>query len=185
MLRKQGYTIIDADQIAREIVQSGKPALDRIRAHFGNDIIDDTGSLDRRALGRIVFSDADAKKALENITHPAIFAETQSLLAHWEKTLPKTALVFYENALLFETGTHSYCDTVVAVTATEETQKQRLQSRDPDLSVQECEDRISSQWPAAKKADLADYVIHNNGSVDELLHAVQDCLTTLEKNTDG
>ena len=185
ILRNKGYTIIDADQIAREIVKPGKPALDQIRLHFGSDILDANGHLNRRALGRIVFSDPDAKKTLENITHPAIFEETRALLAHCEKTLRKTALVFYENALLFETGTHSYCETVIAVTATEETQKRRLQARDPDLSVQECEDRISSQWSAAKKAELADYVIHNNGSLDELLHAVQDCLKTLEKITDG
>ncbi len=185
ILREQGYTVIDADQIARDIVQPGTPALEQIRVQFGNNIVNADGRLDRRALGRIVFSDSGARTALEKITHPAIFRETRDRLSQLENTLPKGALVFYENALFYETGSNNTCEAVIAVTATVEKQKQRLLARDPDLSVQECEDRISSQWPVAKKAALADHVIPNNGSLDELLHAVKKCLATLEKNADG
>ena len=180
-----GHTIIDADQIARDIVAPGEPALKRIRAQFGEHILDSNGCLDRRALGRLVFADSKARQTLERITHPAIFQRTHEMLSALSSQQTPDALVFYENALLYETGSESMCEKVVVVTAPESIQKNRLQSRDPDLSEQECEERIASQWATGEKSARADHVIHNEGSFDDLQHSVEQCLQFLEKETDG
>ena len=180
-----GHTVIDADKIARDIVAPGEPALNSIRTQFGQQVVDSNGNLDRRALGRIVFADPAARRTLEAITHPAIFQRTHEILSTLRDQMPKEALVFYENALLYETKSDAICDKIVAVTTPDSIQMDRLRIRDPDLSEKECEERIASQLPTAEKAARADYIISNDGSFDALEHSVKQCLQCLHKDSNG
>jgi dephospho-CoA kinase len=156
-LRALGVPVIDADLLARRVVEPGTPALARITTLFP-DAVGPDGRLDRKALGARVFSDETARRRLEAITHPAIraatAAETTRLGAEGHD------LVFYDTPLLFEAGLDQAMALVVVVWAPREAQLRRLASRD-GLTAAEAEARLRAQWPIDQKAALADAVIEN------------------------
>jgi dephospho-CoA kinase len=183
ILRAAGHPVIDADQLAREVVARGQPALSQIVATFGDTVLCEDGELDRRQLGELVFADPDARKQLESITHPAIALASRE--AFIELSNSGHELAFYEAALLVETGGYKSMAALVVVTAQATVQRQRLQARDVDLSHEQIEKRIASQMPMAEKEAVADYVIRNDGSPDELEARTMEILEQIRSRFNG
>lgn len=156
-----GVPVVDADVLARQIVAPGSPALAAVRARFGAPILAADGSLDRAALGRIVFSDRAARADLEAIVHPAVYRR----IGEWFFTLPPgTTVAIADIPLLFETGhTPDFHRVIVCACAPAE-QLRRLMARDR-LSEAEARARLNAQWPINEKVARADYVISTDGTM--------------------
>ena len=165
MFAHLGARVIDADLLAREVVMPGQPAYARIVEEFGPQVVQEDGSLDRKALGVVVFADAASLKRLEEITHPAIGLRQQRILSVLDEEAFE-GVVIWDAALLFEGGGVAKMDRVVVVYADPETERRRLMERD-SLSDADARARIASQMPIAEKAKLADHVIDNSGTRDE------------------
>ena len=177
MFAHQGARVIDADLLSREVVIPGQPAYARILEEFGSHLVLEDGSLDRKALGAIVFADPARRKRLEEITHPAVGARQQRILSVLDEE-GFEGIVLWDAALLFETGGVSKMDKVVVVVADPETERRRLMARD-GLSEADARARIASQMPIAEKAKRADHVIDNSGTREETerqVRAVHDAL---------
>jgi len=143
----------------------GQPAYARIVEEFGPQFVQEDGSLDRKALGALVFGDAASLKRLEEITHPAIGARQQRILSVLDEEAFE-GVVIWDAALLFEGGGVAKMDRVVVVYADPETERRRLMERD-GLSDADARARIASQMPIAEKARLADHVIDNSGTRED------------------
>jgi dephospho-CoA kinase len=165
MFAHEGARVIDADLLSREVVMPGQPAYARIVEEFGSQLVQDDGSLDRKALGAIVFADPARRKRLEELTHPAIGARQQRILSVLDEE-GFEGVVLWDAALLFESGGVAKMDRVVVVFADPETERRRLVERD-GLSEADARARIASQMPIAEKALLADHVIDNSGTREE------------------
>lgn len=164
--RALGVPVIDADQVARDVVASGKPALRAIAERFGSDILQADGSLDRRALREIVFADAGARRDLEAITHPHI----RDVLREWKQALDGPYGVL-SAAILVEAGLNGLCDRTLVVDAPETAQRERLTARDR-VSAALAQQMLDAQLPRDKRLQWADDVIRNEGAVDALPAAV-------------
>ena len=168
-LQEHGAVVIDADQVAREVVEPGMPALARIAEAFGPELIGPDGSLDRGALGAIVFQDPRAREQLNAITHPAVYARSHELFAAAEAADPD-AVVVYDVPLLID-GHESRAgefDLVVVVHAEPETRLRRmveLRGYTPD----EARHRINSQATDAERLAVADLVIDTDGALEETI----------------
>ena len=161
MFRELGAEVIDADRLARAVVAPGEPALAEIVRAFGTGVLLPDGGLDRKALGAIIFGDAEKRKTLEAITHPAIRERFGRRLAELEAA-GFTGVVLFDAAVLVESGNYRNMDRVVVVCTDEATQLARLKARD-GLGGEEAMARVRSQMPVAEKAKLADHVIDNSG----------------------
>ena len=161
-LAARGAVIIDADLLAREVVEPGTPALAAIIDRFGPEVVRD-GQLDRARLAQIVFADPLARNDLERIVHPAVRARAAEL----ERAAGDAAVVVHVIALLVETGQHQGFDLVVTVDADHETQIQRLMLRD-GFSRAEAESRIAAQASREDRKRAADVVLDNTGSLAQL-----------------
>lgn len=158
----QGITVVDADIVAREIVEKGQPALQHIQAAFGDWVLLENGELDRRALREHIFQNPEARQVLENITHPAI---RQSIIQQLQAaTSPYVVLV---SPLLFETKQHLLTQHTLLIDATEELQIQRASQRDGQ-SIEQIHKIIQAQMPRQKKRELADDIVLNNGHLEHL-----------------
>ncbi|GAA2070278.1 dephospho-CoA kinase [Aeromicrobium halocynthiae] len=166
-LREHGAVVIDYDVLAREAVEVGSPALARIRERFGDDVIADDGSLDRPALGALVFSDDAARRDLEAITHPAI----RDLARAREEQAIGADVVLHDHPLLVEMGMAQGCDVVVVVDVPPEVQVERL-VRDRGMSEDEARARLAAQADRDDRRAAADVVLDNSGSVADLESAV-------------
>jgi dephospho-CoA kinase len=176
-LRRLGAHIIDADKIAREVVEPGKPAYDEIVKEFGTGVLEPGGALDRKALGRIVFSDPAALEKLGSITHPRIRErikeEARRLSAQGD------SIIVLDVALLIETGVKYEVEKIIVVFAEKEQQIQRLMDRD-GLSRLEAEKRVSIQMDIKEKLKYADYVIDNSGAKDWTIEQTRALYNELE-----
>jgi len=163
-----GVPVIDTDVIARQVVEPGQPALAKISATFGPDVLDADGRLDRRRMRERIFADPDAKRRLEAILHPAIRAEMerQSMAAQG----PYQVLVI---PLLTEGGRRDHVDRVLLVDVPEELQIQRLMMRD-GVSHEQAQASLNAQATRAQRLALADDVIRNTGRVDGLREQVAE-----------
>lgn len=161
ILRQLGCEIIDADRLARDVVEPEQPAWKQIVAEFGGGVVTAEGALDRKKLGAIVFADPERRKRLEAITHPAIRARFQARLDELAAQ-GFAGIVVFDAPVMIESGTYKNMDRLVVVVTDDATQAARLQERD---GTDEAEGRrkIASQMPLAEKAKLADYVIDNSG----------------------
>jgi len=171
VLRELGVTVIDADVVAREVVEPDRPAWQDIVAYFGPAILRPDRTIDRRQLGRLIFDDPEKRAALNRITHPRVIERMRELQADAVRQQGATGLVVLDVPLLFEAGMTGMVDEVWVVTARPETQLQRLMERD-GLSVAEARQRIAAQMPLAQKAAQADRVIENDGPVEATRAAV-------------
>lgn len=162
----RGVPVLDADRFARDVVAPGTEGLREIVAAFGPGVLDAAGAVDRRALGAIVFADADQRARLNAITHPRIAAATQAALADLQAQ--NVPIGCYEASLLVENGVADAFRPLVVVLAPEARQRAWLMDRD-GLAEPEALARLASQLAAADKARAADFVIENAGSVDDLL----------------
>jgi dephospho-CoA kinase len=161
MFRALGCVVIDADLLAREVVEPGEPALTEIVRDFGAGVLQADGKLDRQALGAVVFGDADRRRRLEAITHPRIrerFVRRLQALADERFD----GIVIFDAAVIVESGNWKTMDQLVVVVADEATQIDRLRARD-GIGREEALRRIGSQMPVSEKAKLAHYVIDNSG----------------------
>lgn len=165
MFERLGVPIIDADQLAREVVEPGKEALVRIVDAFGDKVLNPDGSLNRPELGAIVFADPMARRTLEGITHPAIRSLAEEKLQRLKEAGTRT--VFYVAPLLFEAGITSRVHEVWVVYVDRETQLKRLMARD-HLSREAALSRIASQMPMEEKKRLGKVVIDNRGGKEDL-----------------
>lgn len=173
MLREKGYPIVDADVIAREVVEPGSPVLEEIQRAFGKDVLREDGTLNREQLGSIIFHDESKRKQLNELIHPAI---RQQMVSQKENYLSQGyRTVIMDIPLLFESKLHGYVEKILVVSVTEEVQKQRLIARN-ELSEQEAAARIASQLDMRIKESGADAVIHNNGTVEETEKQLQAIL---------
>jgi dephospho-CoA kinase len=172
LLRTHGAVTFSADEAARAILTPGGAVLNRIAAAFGPAAMTPDGRLNRAEMGRIVFSDSDARERLNALTHPAIRRLLEEQVASVADDLPGR-LIVVEVPLLYEKGLESRYDQIIVVTASERVQAQRLRRRD-GLSDQDIQGRLSAQWPVQDKAARADYVVDNNDGLEALDAAVSD-----------
>lgn len=169
MLEKRGAVVFDADVLAREAVAPGTPGHDRVVERFGPDVLLPGGDLDRGTLASMVFADHAARRDLEAIVHP----EVRRLFAEGcERYEGTDAVVVFNAPLLVETGVHTAFDVLVVVWTSVETQVERL-VRDRGMSEAAVRARIDAQLPLEAKAELADIVVHNDGSIDDLRRQVE------------
>ncbi len=165
-LRARGAAVVDADVIARQIVAVDQPAYQLIVARFGVDIIGADRSIDRKALAALVFADDAARRDLEAITHPAIIAEMERQISRLQAD-GRAPFIVLDVPLLFETGLQVLCDQVWLVAVERTEQIKRLCARD-GISEGDAENRIDLQMPLEEKRRLADIIIDNNGSREDL-----------------
>jgi dephospho-CoA kinase len=165
ILRTEGVVIVDADEIAREVVAPGSAGLAAVVQAFGTSILTAEGELDRKALGARVFADPAARKQLEAITHPRIFARSMEKLAAVAASGGPYGV--YDAALLVENGSHRMMQALVVVAAARALQRARIVARD-GLSEAEADARIDAQLPLERKIAVADHVIWNDADLDTL-----------------
>jgi dephospho-CoA kinase len=164
MLASRGAVLVDADLLAREVVEPGTPALAEIAAEFGPSVLLPDGRLDRAAMGAVVFNDAARRERLNAITHPRVGELMQARIA--EALGSDAPLVVVDVPLLFEGGRQSMFEGVLLVWVPPELQLRRLVERD-GMGEQEARARIAAQMPIDDKRALATWVVDNSGSVDE------------------
>lgn len=161
ILRELGATVIDSDLVYRELVEPGKPLLRALAIRFGEGIIAGDGSLDRSALGAIVFSDPASLADLDRISHPAVIDEVDRRIAN----VP-AGVVVLDAVKLVESGHAERCDAVWVVVANPDVQMTRLMDRNK-LPADEAKRRVDAQPPLEPKLKRADFVIDNSGSREE------------------
>jgi dephospho-CoA kinase len=171
-----GVPVVDADLLAREAVAAGSPRLAEVVARFGPDLLLPDGTLDRQALGRLVFTDAGARAQLEAIIHPDVYRRIRA----WAANLPPgTPVAMADVPLLFETGHQHDFDRVVVCACAPPVQISRVIARD-GLSEAEARARLDAQWPIEEKAARADYVIRTDTTFADTRAQVRTILERLK-----
>jgi dephospho-CoA kinase len=162
-----GALVIDADQLARSAIERGSEGFDEVLLRFGDSVLMN-GDIDRVALGQIIFENPQAKKDLEAIIHPRIRAEFEEAVA----SLEADQIMVYEIPLLVETNAADRFDFIVTVESQPELRKERLRAR--GMFHSDIEKRMASQATEEQRREIADCVLTNNGSEDELLRQVEN-----------
>ncbi|GAA0222082.1 dephospho-CoA kinase [Actinomadura nitritigenes] len=175
-LDERGAVVIDADKIAREVVEPGTAGLAAVVAEFGEEVLLPSGALDREKVGRIVFADADRLAALNAIVHPLVGERMQELM----DAAPADAIVVYDVPLLAENGLAGMYDVVVVVDAPEETQLDRLTSR-RGMTEEDARARMANQATRERRRAVATHVIDNSGTLDDLKAQVDALWETLTR----
>lgn len=181
-LRALGGAVIDADLVARQVTAPGGAAHDEVVALFGAGIQDERGQINRARLGALVFGDVRARRQLEAITHPAIAREAERQTE--ELRAAGHLQVFYEAALLVESGRHTSMDRLIVVVAQDALRLGRMAQRD-GLSEEEARQRINAQLPQEEKAALADYLIDNSGALEQTRKRVQEVWREIRREQKG
>lgn len=176
MLRERGIPVIDADQIAREVVEPGKPAYDAIVGHFGRDILLEDGQIDRKKLGEIVFSDESERQKLNAIVHP----EVRRVMREEAETAEKNgaSIVFMDIPLLFESKLQYMVEKIVVVYAPAAMQLARMMERD-ELEEEQAQKRLRAQFPIDQKREEADFLIDNSRTRGETERQVENMLAEI------
>ena len=175
--KELGAHIIDADQLSRDLVHPGQTALKEIVNYFGKNILDSTGNLNRRKLAKIVFQDSKKKSVLEEILHPKIFKKEQEVFLKICTKAP-FAIVIIDAALLIESGNYKHVNKVIVVRSSEESQIQRILSRNA-VSFDEAVAIIKNQMSLEEKIKYADFILDNNMQQEDLKHKVQELFPQL------
>lgn len=178
IFKEQGFPIIDADEIAHQLMLPNKKNYNEIVKEFGTEILTSDQTINRKKLGEIVFNDKMKLTLLNEITHPNIVAEIKRQMKEYKQN--GSAIVILDIPLLFEGKLEYLCDGILLISASEQNQLQRLMVRN-NLSEKQAASRIVSQMPLIEKKHLADYVIENNGSVGDLRKKITAVLTSLER----
>lgn len=171
ILREMGVFTVSADELAREVVEKGSRGLAEVVGEFGTEILKKDATLDRKKLGRIIFKDKSKRKRLEAILHPLIQERARNI---FEGAINQNeSLMVYEVPLLFEAALHQKgFKRIIVVSANDEVCLKRVMQRD-NLSEEEARARLLSQWSIEEKKRLADIVIDNSGSIEELKERVR------------
>lgn len=180
MLAELGAVVIDADQLAREVVEPGTPGLEAVVAEFGDQLLSDDGRLDRPALGAVVFSDEPARRRLEAILHPLI----RALSAEIEAAAADDALVVHDIPLLVESGQADHFEALVVVDVPVETQVERM-VRDRGWTESDARARIDAQASREERRAVASYVVENTGTRDDLRDRVTEVVKRLQASQRG
>jgi|YelNatPaOPRAMG01_1025707.scaffolds.fasta_scaffold120583_2 dephospho-CoA kinase len=175
---KEGAYIIDADQIAKELVKPNLPAWKEIVDKFGIEILNEEGSINRKLLASIIFSNQEKRELLNRILHPRIKEEIQRRIKDISFKDPR-AIVVIDAPLLIEVGDYREMDRVVLVTSSQEHQMERLQLRD-GLKKEEAQRIIDAQKPLSEKLKLADFIISNEGSIEEVKRKAKEVFKELK-----
>ncbi|MFJ5556178.1 dephospho-CoA kinase [Streptomyces sp. NPDC093250] len=174
LLVECGAVLIDADRIAREVVAPGTPGLAAVVDAFGENILTADGSLDRQKLGSIVFADPERLALLNSIVHPLVGARSREL----EEAAPDDAVVVHDVPLLTENGLAPLYDLVIVVDASPETQLERLVSK-RGMTEEDARARMAAQATREQRRAIADMIIDNDGTLDELEQRVKDVCSEL------
>jgi dephospho-CoA kinase len=179
VLKEEGAYIIDADQIARELVQPHKPAWNELIRAFGKEILQEDGSIHRKKLAEKVFADPEQRKLLNQILHPRIKEEMDRRTKEIGQKDPE-AIVVIDAPLIVELGDHREMDKLIVVASTQTQQIERLKERD-GIGPEEALRILSSQMPVEEKVNLADFVIRNEGSLEETKKRAKEVFKELRK----
>jgi dephospho-CoA kinase len=177
ILAELGAVVIDADQLAREVVAKGTPGLAAVVAEFGDGLLTSDGELDRPAMGRLVFGDDEARKRLEAIVHPLVFERIVAL----EGAAAEHDVVVHDIPLLAESGRADTFDAVVVVDAPREVQVERM-VRDRGWSEEEAASRIAAQATREDRLAVATHVVDNNDTLEQLRARVERLWSELTEN---
>ena len=178
ILRAAGIPVLDADEIYRSLTVPGSPLLSELRAAFGDGVISGDGSLDRKALSARVFTDPEARRRLNEITHRAVTAIMDTVLSELEKS--GTPLAAVDAPQLFEAGYDRRCDDIIAVVAPKEQLLSRILARD-GISRQAAEARLSAQYDESFFRENCTYVIENSGTRRLLQARIRDVLSKIRE----
>lgn len=171
MLVSLGAELIDADVIAREIMEPGHPVLAKVAEHFGEDILNPDGTLNRKQLGAVVFSDPEQRKVLNELTHPAIRNEMAARMKALEVADPHR-LVVCDIPLLYESGQEGLYEQIMVVYVPREVQLERLMERD-NLTLEQASSRLAAQMDIELKKSKADVLIDNRYGLDETKRQIE------------
>jgi dephospho-CoA kinase len=172
ILEELGAKVIDADEVARLVVEPGKPAWREIINRFGKNILEPDGAINRKKLGEFIFNDQEKRKSLNEITHPRIIGMIRELVEEYGKQ--NTPVVIIEAALIVEKGgLGGLIEGLIVVTSDEESQIKRLMERN-EFSREEAESRLGAQMPEQEKVKHADYIIDNSGPIEGTREQVID-----------
>lgn len=163
ILEEMGFALCDTDAVAHRLMKKGEAVYNRVVSHFGKDILAEDGEIDRSVLGAVVFKNHSERDVLNALVHPAVKEQVACWVAEQKERGCSAAV---QVPLLFESGMTGVWDAVVCVSADREHVEERLSER--GLSAGEIESRITAQWPLSKKEQYSDYVIRNNGTIEEL-----------------
>lgn len=164
MLRERGSVLVDADQVARVVVEPGTEGLNKVVERFGKEVLRPDGRLNREALGKLIFTDPTARTDLNHLLHPLIMNEMKRQTEIAFQHNPHT-IVIWDVPLLFEEKLTHFVEKVIVVYVPEEIQLQRLMKRN-SLTEAEAKQRMSAQWSIEEKKKLADFVIDNSGTLE-------------------
>jgi dephospho-CoA kinase len=178
MIAELGIPVLDADQLARDVLEPGQPAHAEVAAAWP-EVIGADGRIDRKRLGDIVFGDRTARTSLESITHPRIHALAEERLAELARL--GHALAIYEASLLVETGRHKDFDGLIVVTASPETQVERVLARG-GLSEADAEARIEAQLPLLAKVRVATHLVDNDGDLEATREQVERLVARISRS---
>ncbi|MBR3053880.1 MAG: dephospho-CoA kinase, partial [Firmicutes bacterium] len=180
ILKHNGYTVYDSDEMSRALTAKGGPALPLIAERFGADMIDGEGRLDRKKLAAVVFSDPKEREALEEIVTARVVADIRETIGKIRegKLHEGEKAVFFDVPLLFESGLSEDMDECWCVTADDETRISRIMLRD-GLSREEILARFANQMPQEEKIEKSDLVIDNSGSIIDLEYLLTNCLNVI------
>ncbi|PWN03641.1 dephospho-CoA kinase [Nocardioides silvaticus] len=180
ILRELGAVVIDADQLAREVVAKGTRGLEQVVEAFGAEVLGPDGEMDRAKVGAIVFADEERRRVLESIVHPLVFERIVELeaAANGVDGADGTDLVVHDIPLLAESGRADTFDAVIVVDAPVEVQVERM-VRDRGWTREEAEARIAAQASREDRRAVATYVIDNTGTLDDLRHRVTEVVEEL------
>jgi dephospho-CoA kinase len=171
LLAEKGAIPINADEIGHQLLKADSPVISELVDAFGQEILEESGDVSRKKLGAIVFNDKSAREQLNTILHPLIIQRSRTLAGQLVMENP-SCVVLLDAPLLIEAGAYNSVDLIVVVTASPETQLQRIlersQVQNRPLSETEAQARIDAQMPVAEKVKYADVVIENEGALDEL-----------------
>jgi dephospho-CoA kinase len=166
ILEELGALVIDSDQLAREVIERGSPGYEEVVTAFGDSILSE-GQIDRSKLAAVIFKESDLRKKLESIIHPLVREAAEKLA----RKLPSGAILINQIPLLVESDGAKRFDYVVTVSADEEIRRERLRLR--GLKDYEITQRIAAQVSDSQREKIANYIIRNDGSIDELTRAVE------------
>lgn len=171
ILEQLGALVIDSDQLAREVIERGSPGYEEVVTAFGDSILSE-GQIDRSKLAAVVFNAGDLRKKLESIIHPLVREAAEKLA----RKLPSGAILINQIPLLVESDGAKRFDYVVTVSADEEIRRERLRLR--GLKDYEITQRMAAQVSDSEREKIANYIIRNNGSIDELTRAVEELMAS-------
>jgi dephospho-CoA kinase len=177
-LQQEGVPVVSADEVSRQVVAKGSDGLVAIVAAFGPEILDSTDALNRRKLGALVFNDAAKRRELENIMQPLLKHHSRAMFADLARK--GEVIIVYESALLFESQRHFEMQGIIVVTASEAQRVACVQQRD-GCTEAEGRARMRAHMHEAEKRRRADYILDNNGDVEDLRRQVRALVSTLRQ----